>query len=153
MKYVVGVTVMVVLWLSFCSRLHACSCYLPPTPQEALQNANVVFRGIVTKVEDVEDEESADYRPIGKRIVFHVGTVWKGPHEKELIILTGSGGGDCGFEFVVAGDYLVYAYADKKAKGYYTDVCTRTRDVAWLTDSQNAQEDFQALGLGTPITQ
>ena len=149
MKHVVGVATMIASCVFFSSSLLACSCSPEGTPEEALQSADAVFRGTVVSVEDAE--ESLVYPPVGtgKRVVFRVKTVWKGPQEKKIVILTGRGGGDCGFGFTVAGEYLVYS--EKTSAGYLTHVCTRTRDVAWLSDRQNAQADFQVLGPGTPI--
>ena len=148
-----GVAISIGLWLFSCSNLYACSCAPQPTPQEALRDADAVFRGTAIQVGDVDMKEIAALLPMKKRIVLRVKTVWKGPHEKELVVLTGAGGGDCGFGFVLGGEYLVYAHVGGMPSGYHTGLCTRTRDVAWLSDRQNAQEDFQALGPGAPIVQ
>jgi hypothetical protein len=51
------------------------------------------------------------------------------PKDKEIEILTGHGGGDCGYEFQVGADYVVYGY--KNAEGRLeTGICTRTRTLA-----------------------
>ena len=143
-----GVAVTIALWLFSGSNLYACSCAPQSAPEEALQQADVVFRGTAVRVENAA-QDVGDL-PRGRRVAFRTNVVWKGPHEEEFVIRTGMGGGDCGFEFVVGTEYLVYA--TQTPEGYYTGLCTRTRDVTWLSDRQNAEEDFQALGPGTPIT-
>ena len=66
------------------------------------------------------------------------------PSQKEIEIVTGKGGGDCGFAFQPGLDYVVYAY--KNAEGRLeTGICSRTRaltdaaeDVAYLHAMANA---------------
>ena len=50
-------------------------------------------------------------------------------NQKEIEIVTGTGGGDCGYEFQIGVDYVVYAY--KNAEGRLeTNICSRTRTLA-----------------------
>lgn len=149
MRHLWGAAVTIAWWLFSCSNLHACSCAPQGPPEEALQAADVVFRGTAVNVDDVT--RGGGYPPSGRRVAFRTKTVWKGPHEKAFVIQTGYDGGACGFGFVVGAEYLVYAA--KTPGGYYTSLCTRTREVTWLSDRPNAEEDFQALGPGTPIAQ
>jgi len=60
-----------------------------------------------------------------------IGEVLTGvdPAQKEIEILTGMGGGDCGYSFHSGVDYVIYAY--KNSEGYLeTGICSRTRPVA-----------------------
>jgi hypothetical protein len=53
--------------------------------------------------------------------------------QKEIEILTGRGGGDCGYAFQTGFDYMVYAYRD--AQGLLeTGICSRTRPLAEAAD-------------------
>lgn len=53
---------------------------------------------------------------------------------KQLTVVTGEGGGDCGFRFVIGKEYVIYGnwrtqfLADSPAgkRFLYTDICTRT---------------------------
>jgi hypothetical protein len=54
--------------------------------------------------------------------------------------MTGIGGGDCGYDFKIGEQYLIYAYRDQQKKEMLsTNVCTRTRPV------RNADEDFEYI--------
>src|SRR5207253_552023 len=53
--------------------------------------------------------------------------------QKEIEIVTGSGGGDCGYQFQIGVGYVVYAY--KNAEGRLeTNICSRTRTLAEATE-------------------
>lgn len=80
-----------------------------------------------------------------KAVLFEVSQIWKGGAESQIIIHTGSGGGDCGFNFEKDKEYLVYAhpstmYGDKEL--LITIICDRTNLLA------QAQEDLAILGEG-----
>jgi hypothetical protein len=69
-----------------------------------------------------------------------VGEVLTGiaPGQKAIEIMTGLGGGDCGYGFQIGLEYFVYAY--KNAEGRLeTGICTRTRPVT------QAAEDLEYL--------
>lgn len=61
--------------------------------------------------------------------------------QKEIEIVTGGGGGDCGYEFKIGVDYVVYAF--KNAEGQLeTNSCSRTRA---LTEAAEDIEYFHAM--------
>lgn len=81
-----------------------------------------------------------------------VSRVYKGQihSKKKFTFITGLGHGDCGFNFNIDQDYLIYAYAKKNfmpskyLKGYlYTDVCTRTCE--YSKEERDKLEYFTAL--------
>src|SRR2546425_5208469 len=79
-----------------------CSCLIRPGPDSArgvaaLRTADVVFVGKVTSVVDTTQPTGI---PHFRRATFTVQQAWKGPVAKSITVLTGAGGGDCGFEFV-----------------------------------------------------
>jgi 5-hydroxyisourate hydrolase-like protein (transthyretin family) len=49
-------------------------------------------------------------------------------------VVTGLGGGDCGYGFKQGGQYLVYAHRNDKDKRLYTGICSRTRPLAEAAD-------------------
>jgi hypothetical protein len=55
--------------------------------------------------------------------------IFRGLEGAEVEILTGFGGGDCGFGFRQAQQYLVYAYRSDDGK-LRTSICTRTKSIS-----------------------
>jgi hypothetical protein len=125
---------------------HACSCAEPPSVESELERSKAVFSGEVLEV-----KEQKDFRGYMKnKVLFEVTDTWKGVTESQVIITTGSGGGDCGFGFQVGQEYLVYAsestmYSDEAE--LVTIICDRT------TELSSAQEDLAVLGEGKPPTE
>src|SRR2546428_4624524 len=90
------------------------SCLIRPGPDSArgvaaLRTADVVFVGKVTSVVDTTQPTGI---PHFRRATFTVQQAWKGPVAKSITVLTGAGGGDCGFEFVAGGQYFVFSMAE-----------------------------------------
>ncbi|MGC4049812.1 MAG: hypothetical protein QM757_09900 [Paludibaculum sp.] len=81
-----------------------------------------------------------------RRVRFRVSSALQGVPEgnKEIIVGTGRGGGDCGYLFEVGQEYVVDAY--RSADGWLeTGICTRTRlitdageDLAWFRKMEHA---------------
>ena len=110
---------------------------------EELAGATAVFSGRVTAI----SRERARYSY--QRVTFQVEQRWKGAVADETVIFTGSGGGDCGYNFVQGAEYLVYAYdsgGEFRPAGLQTGICLRTRPLS------NAAEDLRDLGPGTPVS-
>jgi hypothetical protein len=97
-----------------------CTCAAPPpdvkTASElaAWTRADAVFEG---KVESVE----LRWR-LKEAEVLHS---YRGDQRKPMRLSTGLGGGDCGFDFEVGKQYLVYAFKDETGE-LSTNICTRT---------------------------
>jgi len=105
---------------------HACSCAESESFEEALANADAVFSGEVTEIQN-ED------------VSFDTGLVWKGPLFEEYIVTTAEDESTCGYPFKVGEWYLVYAF---EVDGVYsTNICSRTS----LLD---ATDDLVPLGQG-----
>ncbi|MET3507177.1 hypothetical protein [Halalkalibacter oceani] len=120
----------------------ACSCLENAGVEEALERAEAVFSG---KVLDVKEQKGADGY-LAKAVHFSVDRAWKGVDQTEVIIATGLGGGDCGIDFVVGEEYLVYA----NQSSWHADIspleaiiCSRTAHL------DAAEEDLRQLGEGT----
>jgi hypothetical protein len=121
---------------------NACSCVPPPSVETALSRADVVFSGKVISVE--EQRSLRGY--ITKKILFEVSQTWKGVNESQIIITTGSGGGDCGGAFSEGEEYLVYSRESDMygKKQLITTICDRTVALS------SANEDLGVLGEGKP---
>lgn len=112
----------------------ACSCVKPGDPREELEKSTAVFSG---KVLDV-NRDSVGY---AYKVSFDVEKIWKGVSRKTVVISTGLGGGDCGFEFTEGEIYIVYAYGND-VEFLSTGICSRTH---LLT---SADTDISILGKG-----
>ncbi len=126
----------------------ACSCSEPPPAEEALRQADAVFIGTLSKFELIGHLDLSAGPQAGIRWVrvatFDVTSSWKGSSQPSMEVTTGAGGGDCGVDFIVGRQYLVYASVNEGT--LQTNICTRTRGMA------QAQDDLAVLGQGTSPT-
>ncbi len=126
--------------------VYACSCAEPQPVSVQFEHSDAVFVG---EVLEVQEKRTLNGR-ITKAALFEVDRIWKGGTQSQVIIHTGSGGGDCGIYFEQGQDYLVYArhsnmYGDEEQ--LVTIMCDRTSEVA------AAQEDITLLGGGSAPTE
>jgi len=142
MSFFVLMVMFVFVTGSFPSVASACSCAELPTAAEELERSKAVFSG---KVLDIKDKRSADGY-VTKSVRFKVTNTWKGVAQSQIIITTGQGGGDCGFNFTEGQEYLVYAYESDMygSKALVTGICDRTNYMTSLKD------DLSILGAGKP---
>jgi len=92
----------------------ACTCLDNPSPCASFQSTPVVFVGLVKSIQ----EEKAEINRFGKiesirtalTAHFVVEEGLKDISSQEVDVVTGGGGGDCGYHFKTGERYLVYAY-------------------------------------------
>ncbi len=124
---------------AFASPTYACSCIMPPAPEQALADASAVFAGqVVDAAPEAEGEVVSSADPIA--YTFEVSEVWKGEATPTVIIRTARDSASCGFSFVAGESYVVYATESEGVLS--TNLCSRTAPLA------NAEEDLTALGEG-----
>jgi hypothetical protein len=126
----------------------ACSCIGPGSACEAYGTASAVFVGTVVGLREKERpkdvatarrEQDAGLIEWGSRFYkFSIEQPYLGMNAAEIEILTGSGGGDCGYEFKIGQRYLVYANRGKT--NFTTSICSRTKPF------DQADEDLAFLG-------
>jgi hypothetical protein len=118
----------------------ACSCGGSGSPCEAYGSAAAVFVGTPISARSNEprsrDQKVDDHLPTTYK--FSIEQSYLGVDGTEIEIFTGSGGGDCGYEFKIGERYLVYAYHYEGRLS--TSICTRTRPFT------RATEDIEFLG-------
>jgi hypothetical protein len=161
---------LVVAVLLFSVRLLGCSCAGPArTPCVGAGMSTAVFTGKVLEINDPPppvlvpstDNTGRVYanrrtaapitpqRPL--RVVrLSVADVLTGVEalQKEIEILTGYGGGDCGYQFQVGIEYVIYAYKNSAGR-LETGICTRTRPLAEAAeDVKYIREMSTALETG-----
>jgi len=116
----------------------ACSCLGPGPPCQAYWNSEVVFTGRALSVARVEVDWEGQKIP--RRLFrFKLEKSFRGNSDALIDVLTGLGGGDCGYDFELGVDYLVYGATVTGKPWVGTSICSRTQTVA------NAREDLEFL--------
>lgn len=135
MKAIIFSTVFALfLFIVGASNTLACSCDLPignksleKQIKENYKNSVAVFSGKVTEI-------FKDPNAYFVKVKFESEKIYKGVISKEVIITTGRGGGDCGYNFEVGKNYLVYAYGD--FDNLQTNICQRTSLIEETKDAK-----------------
>lgn len=142
--------VMIILQLIFFTgELIACSCMGSESVKEAFKRSQVVFYGTVVSCEPFELKR----QPLGEgfieiynhyEVAFEVTEWFKGTPTEIQLIYTGTGGGDCGFNFQTGQQYIVYAsqegvYMELGQSKMETNICDRTNHL------KESQEDLALL--------
>jgi hypothetical protein len=120
----------------------ACGCIGSSTVKSATKYTEAVFVGRVISKEEISSKEEFVARDTTGlvfrmlRYSFEISAVYKGKISKNKIeVITGFGLSDCGFQFAVGQEYIVYANHSIQNHGSYrvkskhleTNDCTRTR--------------------------
>ena len=152
MRLLVAAALVVLPW----TRLWACSCAGGSTPCGAAGSSAAAFTGTVLSIADpppaivtpaappTQTRRSPAGRSAGspapalrplRTVRIRIGEVLSGvePGQQEIEILTGLGGGDCGYPFQTGADYVVYAYMNSDGH-LETGICSRTRPLAQAAD-------------------
>lgn len=74
----------------------ACSCANLPSVEEEFERSKAVFSG---KAIDIKERLSLKGYTT-KSVLFEVTNTWKGVGQSQIIITTGQGDGDCGYNFI-----------------------------------------------------
>ena len=120
---------------------NACSC-VPIGAGELLHKADIVFRGTITDIRDIDTATGG-----GKRVaIFRVSRVWKGAISEivSMPAIENAGGMCLGFPkglLAIGNELLVYAYRERASGDYVTDICSHT----WFAKQTN---DVHELGRG-----
>jgi hypothetical protein len=151
----------------------ACSCFNDDSPCQEYDSSEVVFVGLVIEIK----HDAVDIIISGVNAGAAVRT-WvrllvenplKGTGAREITVVTGGGGGDCGYPFEVGNRYLVYGSDPSEmhlnpnrspaappppagmASGpvHGVSICGRTRE---LLDAEDDLALLQALVQGKPET-
>lgn len=156
----------------------ACLCFGPVPVCDAVGASAAVFTGTVLAIEEpvlasagnspgprlnrmyVDPASPAPARQM-RTVRIRINDVLSGvdARQKEIDVATGRGGGDCGYAFQVAEEYVIYAYKNQEGK-LETGTCNRTRplreaadDVAYFQAMANAPAMSQLrVSIGYPGT-
>jgi len=127
------------LLLFFSLQNYACTCVGKSKIKNAIKKSDAIFSGIILKSNPLKIKiEGFPEDVITEKIEYFVlvKNVYKGNLIKNdtIRIVTGLGNGDCGVNFLVEREYIIYAnyeskycnYCESIEKFLYTDICTRT---------------------------
>ena len=118
----------------------ACSCMGPNPVCSAYAKTDVLFVGKVLEIVEPDPpiDQSTPRELFQSRLVrLSVNESFRGDASNMVSVLTGRGGGDCGYPFKVGETYLVYA--SKVNGSLQTGICSRTRPL------DQAVEDLEFL--------
>jgi hypothetical protein len=111
-----------------------------------------VFSGTVIESRRVTVNEGT-YSHEMRAVRLSISQAFRGIEDAEVEVLTGFGGGDCGFGFRQTEQYLVYAYRSERDQKLYTSICSRTRlladakaDLAYIRGLAKAQSGGRISG-------
>src|SRR5688572_21284027 len=140
-RFLIFISIATSLLALLVSDANACSCRFGGGPPcEAYWSADAVFAGKVIKqsiFEVKEGEGDSKYKYQKVLAHFSIEQRVKGIAGDELEIVTGLGGGDCGYNFKDGQRYVVYAIRRDEYKGrLYAGIRNRIKLVA------EADEDF-----------
>lgn len=124
------------LLLHLCgSYASACTCaFGGSAPCQEYWRVDAVFTARVTGSSQVNVEDG-DFKYTRRLVRLIVEERFRGDVESvETEVVTGWGGGDCGYEFKMGERYIVYAHRDEKDRRLHTSICTRTRPLSEAAD-------------------
>ena len=148
----------------------ACSCVPPEMPNIEYKEHVAVFSGKVVYISYVESfladlvyitMYSAGFNTnnYGRspfydlRVILEVTKSWKGIDASSVLIRTGRGGGDCGYDFDIGKDYLVYVNRSYgKPDGYLiTSICSRNAELSAATVDLAYLNTLPTIPLKSPL--
>jgi hypothetical protein len=139
-RFLISLSIATALLALSISDVKACTCNFVGPPCEEYWRSQAVFAGKVIKKSTFyveEGEGDSRYRYQRMLVRFSMEQAFKGIAGEEVEIVTGMGGGDCGFHFKDGERYVVYAIRDGRDKSrLYSGECNRIKLVA------EAEEDF-----------
>lgn len=124
----------------------ACSCVAGIPLCETFWKTPVVFAGEVLQITLDPASRNPQY-PAGRLVRFRVDRAWRGGVSDRVVIHTGAGGRDCGYDFERGVKYLVYAH--QRDGRLSTGICSRTRPIREATeDLEYLETAFRPAGVG-----
>jgi len=134
-RFLISLSIATALLALSVSDVKACSCRFGGSPPcEEYWRSEAVFAGKVIKkstfyTEEGEGDSKYKYQQVLAR--FSIEQTFKGIVGDEVEIVTGMGGGDCGYHFKDGERYVVYAIRDGRDKSrLYSGICNRIMLVA-----------------------
>jgi hypothetical protein len=116
-------------------RALACDCPYWGAPCKAFAATPVIFCGRVTKISQVAIKLGSGEVYQQRIVTFEVEPGYRGLESHAVTQgVSGFSGGDCGYDFLVGVEYLVYAAPHPATGKLYTGICERTRLLSAAAD-------------------
>jgi len=136
---------LVFVFMVFSLDANACSCaFGGGMPCHDYWKAAAVFSGTVI-YSSTTTSKRGEYDVRERLVRFNIDQAFRGVKGKEVEVRTGLGESDCGYNFRLGGQYLVYAYGDGDKLA--TGICSRTRPISEASDDLAY---FQGLATAAP---
>lgn len=130
----------------------ACSCVADVPLCESFWNADLVFEGEVVAIESLPGSNSTGPRFVKRQVRFTVERVWRGNAADSVTVMTGAGGGDCGYNFRKGRKYLVFA--SEHEGRLWTNICSPTKpldraaqDLEYLANAATSSTAGRIYGI------
>jgi hypothetical protein len=141
-RIILIIAVLTVSLLSvFSASVEACTCgstFSGSQPCQAYWSSAAVFAGKVTDISIIsQDFGNGLIGNRGKVVHFLIEQSFRGVQGTDVEVLTGMGGGDCGYDFRQGERYFVYAYRNPNDGKLGARICGRTRPLS------NASADLE----------
>jgi hypothetical protein len=129
-----------------------CSCVSLGPVSEARARGETIFEGRVLQMRDstIWRAEGPRLKHVSRKwraVTLEVRRVWNGAPGDTVRVLTGTGGGDCGYPFEEGEEYVVFA--DRFDGFLVSSICSHTTDVKQagaIRDSLGTPLDERAAG-------
>jgi len=132
-------------------RAFACECAGNRPVCQEYWEVSAVFVGTVINTRTVTVKEGA-YPQQMRAVRISLDEIFRGLEGAEVEVLTGFGGGDCGFGFKQAQQYLVYAYRSENDGKLHTSICTRTKSISEANDDLTYIRGLSKAKTGATIS-
>ena len=131
----------------FADRAYACSCIPRIPPCEAYKETPAIFIALVTDIDPLgNDANEPPYAHLA------IEQAFKGITEAKIKMWQGSGGGDCSFVFEKGERYLIYARYSDETKQFHTNICTRSRSLAYAAEDLDFLRGLPSSTQGTRLS-
>ena len=130
-----GISILLALIVLLPVAAHPCTCMQPGSPREELARCKAVFSGRVINIELVDLFGSGFYQKV---VTLTVADCWRGTLGSTMVVWTGMGDFDCGVDFQLETDWLVYASGQTDPLN--ASLCSRTQPL------EGAAYDLAQLG-------
>src|SRR5690349_15810760 len=125
MRYQLRVTLAVALALVVAAeRANACECITTGPPCQHFFTVDAVFAG---KVQSISIAAPPAFEYPRQVVMFSIERSFAGIQGETVEVITGLGGGDCGYAFKAGERYLVYAHGGNNGSRLTVSSCSRTR--------------------------
>lgn len=118
----------------FSASAEACTCggtFSGSQPCQEYWSAAAVFAGQVTDVSILSQDLGGGRVGYRRKLVrFSLEQSFRGVDGQSVEVMTGMGGGDCGYDFKQGERYFVYAYRNPNGGKLGAGICSRTRPIS-----------------------